>query len=168
MFSNHSNLNSNIIKPTFDPNYIWEYDLSSISEQFAIENPEFSNEITAIENEYRHFIYLLANSDLCLALKASDEVDEYWHVHILNTPEYVKFCDEVAGEYIHHARSIISNPLEQAANTLEKFQNLNLLSLQEFGKQVFKFRKHSTEKTIVSGSLKPSFTKVIISGSLKV
>ncbi|MFN8508995.1 MAG: hypothetical protein U0Z75_00230 [Deinococcaceae bacterium] len=30
------------------------------------------------------------------------ELDPFWHTHILFTKEYVQFCDDVFGQYIHH------------------------------------------------------------------
>lgn len=33
-------------------------------------------------------------------------VDEAWHTFILFTSEYVKFCQDVFGKYIHHSPSI--------------------------------------------------------------
>lgn len=32
----------------------------------------------------------------------SAAIDPYWHAHILHTRQYVKFCDQVFGQYIHH------------------------------------------------------------------
>ena len=35
-------------------------------------------------------------------LSPSPLVDLVWHEHILATKEYMKFCDEVFGAYLHH------------------------------------------------------------------
>lgn len=32
----------------------------------------------------------------------SDEVDPYWHAHILDTKRYAKFCEEAIGYFMHH------------------------------------------------------------------
>ena len=32
----------------------------------------------------------------------SDEVDPLWHTHILFSEQYVRFCNDVVGAYIHH------------------------------------------------------------------
>jgi hypothetical protein len=32
----------------------------------------------------------------------SDVIDPFWHAHILHTKEYIAFCDEVFGQYVHH------------------------------------------------------------------
>ncbi len=32
----------------------------------------------------------------------SDILDPFWHAHILHTKQYVEFCQDVFGEYMHH------------------------------------------------------------------
>ncbi len=39
----------------------------------------------------------------------SKEVDEAWHCHVLDTPDYARFCAEVFGRFLHH------NPVFTAA-----------------------------------------------------
>ena len=38
----------------------------------------------------------------------SDVIDPFWHMHILHTKQYVSFCDDVIGDYMHH------DPLDHA------------------------------------------------------
>lgn len=38
----------------------------------------------------------------------SDTIDPFWHAHILHTEQYVAFCNNVAGCYLHH------DPLDHA------------------------------------------------------
>jgi hypothetical protein len=32
----------------------------------------------------------------------SDVIDTFWHAHILHTKQYVAFCHDIVGNYIHH------------------------------------------------------------------
>lgn len=32
----------------------------------------------------------------------SDTIDPFWHAHILHTEQYMSFCDEAIGVYMHH------------------------------------------------------------------
>ena len=51
--------------------------------------------------EYRRFMILtLEHQDQVVPV--SDAVDEVWHAHLLFTEDYPKFCQAVAGEYLHH------------------------------------------------------------------
>src|SRR3569832_2225713 len=33
----------------------------------------------------------------------SDAIDPFWHAHILHTRRYAAFCQDVYGQFIHHA-----------------------------------------------------------------
>ena len=35
-------------------------------------------------------------------LAPSQAIDDVWHVHIINTPDYTAMCDRYFGKYIHH------------------------------------------------------------------
>lgn len=52
--------------------------------------------------------YAIAVLDAKNMHAVSAEVDPFWHAHILHTKQYVDFCQEIAGRYLHH------NPLDHA------------------------------------------------------
>jgi hypothetical protein len=56
---------------------------------------------TAAEAGYRRF---LALKYVCptASLRPSDDVDEIWHQHILNTRQYAKDCSGLFGGFLHH------------------------------------------------------------------
>jgi hypothetical protein len=56
-----------------------------------------------------------------VGLAPSPEVDEAWHQFILFTSDYTRYCDAVAGEYIHHHPVIPGIP--PAANSLSVAQS---------------------------------------------
>ena len=41
----------------------------------------------------------------------SDELDPFWHMHILHTKQYAAFCEETVGTFMHH------DPLDHAQAT---------------------------------------------------
>lgn len=47
----------------------------------------------------------------------SASIDPFWHAHILHTRQYLAFCDEVFGQYVHH------DPLDRADT--EKFATVH-------------------------------------------
>jgi hypothetical protein len=54
-----------------------------------------------VEEEYRRYLalkYLYPEK----ALPPHVYVDEFWHLHILDTEKYMEDCHEIFGEYIHH------------------------------------------------------------------
>lgn len=71
--------------------------------------------------------YLLKSQYADLALSPSSEVDEVWHLHILNTRAYHKDCQVVFGEYLHHTPGIGK---EENAEGWENYQRLSQLYLK--------------------------------------
>ena len=55
----------------------------------------------AIEQEYRRFLYLMkAYPDVQTA--PMENVDTFWHYHILDTMKYAADCEHAFGYFVHH------------------------------------------------------------------
>jgi hypothetical protein len=65
--------------------------------------PAWSQErADAVETEYRRFLCLLkAFPDLEMA--PLEDVDTFWHYHILDTMKYARDCEQVFGYFLHHS-----------------------------------------------------------------
>ncbi len=65
------------------------------------------------EKEYRRFLYLIKlHPDVPLV--PTEELDELWHQHILDTRKYAEDCQNIFGFFLHH------NPnLEKGSKELE-------------------------------------------------
>jgi hypothetical protein len=48
----------------------------------------------------------------------SPVVDHAWHAFILHTPEYMAYCEEHCGGYVHHAPTDPDDPSESGAGDL--------------------------------------------------
>src|SRR6185295_1233920 len=46
--------------------------------------------------------YAIALLDPLNAHSVSEKIDLFWHSHILHSRRYIKFCNKVVGEYMHH------------------------------------------------------------------
>ncbi|MBI4120775.1 MAG: hypothetical protein HY457_00765 [Parcubacteria group bacterium] len=63
------------------------------------------NQVDSAVTEYRHFLFLvwlnrtLRNEEFVVPTKRADSI---WHEHILDSPNYRKFCNDLVGEYIDH------------------------------------------------------------------
>lgn len=55
-----------------------------------------------IEIEYRQFLTLFAKNPTEHFSPWSDDLDEFWHQHILDTRKYTKDCFDILGFYLHH------------------------------------------------------------------
>src|SRR5687767_9924066 len=51
---------------------------------------------------YRNFLYLNKKYGKERQLPPSEDVDQFWHNHILDTEKYRADCDAIFGHYLHH------------------------------------------------------------------
>ena len=57
--------------------------------------------VDAVEVEYRRFLYLqYANPEADAS--PTEDVDTFWHYHILDTVKYAEDCDKAFGYFMHH------------------------------------------------------------------
>jgi hypothetical protein len=81
-----------------------------------------------VEQQYKNYLYL------CKVypehtFPPSEDIDKFWHEHILNTERYTKDCNIIFGKYKHHYPKLISE--------LSTSINDNFNTLQEFYKEFF-------------------------------
>lgn len=55
----------------------------------------------AVEKEYRRFLYLMKTYP-DEATAPLEDVDTFWHYHILDTMKYARDCEQVFGYFLHH------------------------------------------------------------------
>lgn len=92
--------------PTFDLSYVVEQ--LSRRPEFATWTPErFSNAIL----DYQRYLALCKHF-AGQTLAPSQDADEIWHRHILNSRRYASDCDGYFGHYLHHEPSEV-HPSEQ-------------------------------------------------------
>jgi len=61
----------------------------------------------SIEQAYKNYLTMLAKyPDDAEDILLSEDVDEFWHTHILQTIKYTEDCERVFGKYLHHAPHI--------------------------------------------------------------
>ncbi len=89
-------------------------DLTKVGEKLKKTKGWDQEKIQIIENEYRKFLYLIATHPTKVIIPWSQDLDDFWHQHILDTNQYPKDCDKIAGRYIHHDPHIESRPHEYA------------------------------------------------------
>jgi len=71
------------------------------------------------ENEYRKFLYLLMLRPEEMLVPWHDDLDLFWHEHILHTEQYAVDCRHLFGRFIHHDPSISNRPIEGAGARLD-------------------------------------------------
>lgn len=59
----------------------------------------------------------------CVMMRSMQEIDEMWHEFILFTQDYMDFCQQYFGEYLHHLPNLpVTMPLtpEQTEQEVDK------------------------------------------------
>jgi len=94
---------------------IGAYDAPFLRERL-LENGTFESETEFEESfaEYKKFVALRAVYGPGQAMGGT-KVDKVWHQHILFTPQYHSFCEEMLGEYLHHSPKTSSTPMSENA-----------------------------------------------------
>ncbi len=93
-----------------------------------------STEAKEAVRRYKNFLLLLLKyPDEVLA--PAPDIDEAWHNHILFTREYMRDCQAIFGEYLHHSPSNAS-PEEKRAMEEAQYRTSDLY-IQEFKEAFF-------------------------------
>jgi len=82
----------------------------------------------SIEVSYKNFLTMLVKyPDDAEDIALSEDTDEFWHTHILQTIKYAEDCQEVFGNFLHHSphlEEITPAYLEKKVVSVEKTRNL--------------------------------------------
>jgi hypothetical protein len=83
--------------------HIRHLDLGSVREQLVEKQGWNTDQAERVEGDYKRFLYALAHKELEDVLSPpTEEVDQFWHQHILDTRKYREDCDTVFGHYVDH------------------------------------------------------------------
>ena len=84
----------------------WDF---TILKQWMVENNVYpADKVDEAEVEYKRFLTL---NLLCpnTVLPVSNEVDPFWHSHLVFTEDYTRMSEQVFGSYFHHRPGILSS-----------------------------------------------------------
>lgn len=90
---------------------------------------------------YRHYLYLRRKYANQGRLPPSEDIDEFWHAHILDTKAYREDCRVIFGEYLDHYPyfGIDQNSTEEEVNA--SFEAMQRLYAAEFdGAELYQVR----------------------------
>jgi hypothetical protein len=85
-------------------------DLSAVREKATKRHAWTENQSRVLEAEYRDFLILLAENPGKTISPWSDDLDLFWHEHILDTRRYAKECLWIFGRFIQHDPNIDRRP----------------------------------------------------------
>lgn len=90
-------------------------------------------------DQYKRFLFLKFKYQGVFDLPPSTEIDEVWHIHILDTRAYARDTQAIFGEFLHHNPQIVETPEAQAALSKAFFDTQRLYA-EEFGEELIQIR----------------------------
>jgi len=115
----------------YQPEFFSWLELSRFAPKLVKEDPEdFPSEAFAKSAVLEYKRYLAIKQKFLVEIAPSPLIDKVWHMHILDTKQYMKDCNLIFGEYMHHAPSFDPDGEEQIVmmeryeRTLELYQKL--------------------------------------------
>src|SRR5690349_23513025 len=82
----------------------------------------------SIEVAYKNYLTMLVKyQDDAEDILLSEDVDEFWHTHILQTIKYTDDCEAVFGKYLHHTPhvgEVTEADLQKRATLADKTRRL--------------------------------------------
>ncbi len=69
-------------------------------------------------------------------LPPSEEIDEFWHHHILDTAQYQKDCEAIFGYYLHHYPYFGIDDKTDKSDLNKAFEKTQELYHKEFGEYI--------------------------------
>jgi len=82
--------------------------------------------------QYKNFLFLLKKYGNTQQLTPSEDLDEVWHLHILNTKQYRQDCDNIFGKFLDHD-PIYPTQKSLSETSKNTFQITQDLYRKEFG-----------------------------------
>src|SRR5262245_21744868 len=87
-----------------------------------------------IEVAYKNYLTMLVKyQDDAEDILLAEDVDEFWHTHILQTIKYTEDCEAVFGRYLHHTPHIGEVTEEDLEKRVAQAEKTRRLYEKEFG-----------------------------------
>lgn len=99
------------------------FNFSSLRERIRKQKGWGKNRISRTELEYQRFLAMCKQhpeQKIC----PSVDVDEMWHLHILDTEQYAKDCADYFGYFLHHEPCLNGNENSVKTNTIRLYQQM--------------------------------------------
>lgn len=110
-------------------------DLSMVGHNMVVKNGWLPSEVTQACELYKNFLFLKFKYPSEF-LPPSEDIDEFWHNHILDTKKYRDDCQKIFGYYLDHDPNFDMS--ESGILNLNKvFATTQDLHMKEFGVPIF-------------------------------
>src|SRR5712675_2352823 len=93
-----------MFEKVFAKQHIRNLDLSSVRAKLVEKMGWSPEQAQTVEIDYKRFLYALVHNEEGDVLSPpTQDVDEFWHQHILDTRKYREDCRAIFGHYVDHS-----------------------------------------------------------------
>lgn len=116
--------------------YIYGYDLSNVLSTLILREGWMKADADETATQYRDFLFLVKKYG---PMEPSQDVDEFWHQHILMSSDYWIMTHEVYGCYLHHAPHAIEKQQanKKSSSNIIPFEKSLQIYRSEFNKELY-------------------------------
>lgn len=121
--------------------FINSFDLRSVHNRLVKIDKWPADQAKEACGQYRNFLFLKKKYGSDFEIPPSYDMDEVWHAHILHTQDYMEFCQQVFGGYLHHFPHEGDGGSRRLLELAEMFENqTQRLYKLEFGTDIYAVR----------------------------
>lgn len=117
-------------------NYIEQCDFSNIINKLVYYHGWSTHEAEAVCKKYRRYLWLVKKHYHQYSLPPSQEIDEFWHHHILDTQRYHYDCELIFGEYLHHYPTSGIGVTSDVIAITNSYLKMEQLYVHEYGESI--------------------------------
>ncbi len=121
--------------------YISSIDFSMVIKKMVEHQGWLQKDAETVCQLYRNFLFLNKKyGHMYSSLPPSEDIDEFWHNHILDTQNYRRDCEAIFGTYFNHYPYFGIDGRTNFNNLESAFETMQKLHIQEYGEQIFQIR----------------------------
>ena len=122
--------------------YIYAIDFSQVIDRMVKKDKWKRSEALKACEFYKNYLFLVKKyNDIGVGIPPSDDVDEFWHNHILDTQKYIHDCDVIFGRYLQHYPYFGIDEKSNMQDLNRAFEKMQQLHKKEFGDYVYRVRR---------------------------
>ena len=120
--------------------YIYSVDFSQVIDRLKLTEGWSDDAAITTCQLYRNFLYLNKKYSDHGMLPPSEDIDEFWHAHLLDTKKYILDCQHIFGKYFHHYPYLVLDKQFTYHELQATFEMTQQLHEKEFGSLIYESR----------------------------
>lgn len=122
--------------------YIFAIDFTHLKQKMAGTDAQglgwTQDHLDFTEVTYKHWLFLRRKYEH-LSMPPSDDIDRFWHYHMLDTRAYLRDCQSIFGYYLHHFPYMGTRGASDESALAAEWEKVQELHTLEFGEGIYEY-----------------------------